>query len=167
MRRSLRVAASIAAALTVSTPVLVDTATASAESSVTILPFAQKLRRCDHTPFQYVGGSYYGRAQAQVRVQGGGPTEVIADLQFATGVPFASYDVRLIQLPRSSAAGCAPGAPGVASATLVTDGAGGGSVTVRGPLMSGATGAWMSVTRPSAHSAQPEEFYTSDIAAPL
>jgi len=162
MRRVARIAVSAAAVLAVGAPVLADATPASAESPVTFLPFSQKLRRCDHTQLQYVGGAFYGRAQGQVRVQGG---DVVADVQFATGRPFTSYDVRLIQIPRSPAAGCPPGAPGVASTTLVTDGAGAGSVTVRGPVMPGATGAWLSLTRPGPYTAQPEEFYTTDEVA--
>ena len=162
MRSVARIAVSAAAVLAVGAPALADTAIASAESSATIMPFSQKLRRCDHTQFEYLGGAFYGRAQAQLRVQG---RDVVADVQFATGRPFTSYDVRLIQIPRSPAAGCPAGAPGVASATLVTDGAGAGSVTLRGPVMPGATGAWLSLTRPGPFSAQPEEFYTTDLVA--
>ena len=45
--------------------------------------------------------------------------------------------------------------------------AGAATAVLRGPAMDGATGAWVSLTRPSAFSQLPEEFYTSDFVAPL
>ncbi len=162
MARIARTAVVAAALVVAAGPALVGAAPAAAEA--TALPFTQTLRRCDFSAFDYVGGSYYGRAVAKLRTDG---ADVVADVQFATGVPNTAYDVRLIQLPRSSMGGCSAADPGVAAGTLFTDGNGGGAVTVRGPLMSGATGAWVSITRPSAFSQQPEEFYTSGFVAEL
>ncbi|KKE99219.1 hypothetical protein [Mycolicibacterium obuense] len=139
-------------------------AVATADDSVVSMPFSEKLRRCDFTQVKYVGGSGYGRPSAQLRVQGG---EVIADVEFFTGVPNTAYDLRLIQLPRSSAADCGAGAPGVSATTLFTDGVGTGHATVRGPLMPGATGAWLEMTRPGTFSQKPDEFYTTDLIATL
>ncbi|MCG7596464.1 hypothetical protein [Mycobacterium sp. PSTR-4-N] len=150
------------AALLIAAPLFAGVATA--EETVVSMPFSEKLRRCDFTQVKYVGGSGYGRPSAQLRVQG---NEVIADVEFFTGLPNTPYDLRLIQLPRSSAADCGPGAPGVSATTLFTDGVGTGRATVRGPLMPGATGAWMSLTRPGTFSQKPDEFYTTDLVANL
>lgn len=163
MRRTARTAAALlaavcGAALGISTPVTATAAPGAGEP--VILPFTQTWRRCDHSKFDYIGGGYYGRPNAAVRVEGG---EVVADLQFATGVPNTPYDVRLIQVPRSSAQTCNPGDPGVAATTMFTDGAGGGSVTVRAPIAPGATGAWLSMTRPNPLTQTPLEFYTSTL----
>ncbi|BBX70046.1 hypothetical protein [Mycolicibacterium psychrotolerans] len=164
MRRIARAAVTATALLIATGPMLAGAGAASAESAGVVMPLAEKLRRCDFSQVKYVGGSYYGRPTALLRVQGG---EVLADVAFFTGVPNTRYDLRLIQIPRTSAAGCGAGAPGVASAVLFTDGAGAGAVTVRGPIMPGATGAWLSLTRPAANSQQPEEFYSTDFIASL
>lgn len=126
----------------------------------TALPFTQVLRRCDFSKFEYTGAAWYGRPSGEMRIDGG---EVVVDLRFATGVPNARYDVRLIQTPRPQSLNCNPGDPGVAGGVLFTDNAGAAATTVRAPVMSGATGAWVSVTRPGAYSQIPEEFYTTDL----
>lgn len=157
--RSGLTAAALAAASVVG---LMSAGVASAKE--TEMPFAQALRRCDFSENQYFGGGGYARAYAKLRTEG---NDVVADVTFATGVPNTRYDVRIIQVPRSSAQGCNAGDPGVAEAALFTDNIGGGAVTLRGPLMPGATGAWMSVTRPGAFSQRPAEFYTTDNLAAL
>lgn len=164
MGRIVRAAVTATALMMATGSALAGAGAASAENAVVVMPFAEKFRRCDFSQIKYVGGSYYGRASAQLRVEGG---DVVADVTFFTGQPNTRYDVRLIQVPRASAAGCGAGAPGVASAALFTDGGGAGTVTVRGPIMSGATGAWLSLTRPASNSQQPEEFYTTDFIAAL
>ncbi len=164
MRRIARAAVAAAALLTATGPMLAGAGAAAAESAAVVMPFAEKFRRCDFSQIKYVGGSHYGRATAQLRVEGG---DAVADVTFFTGQPNTRYDLRLIQMPRSSAAGCGDGAPGVASAALFTDGGGAGTATVRGPIMSGATGAWLSLSRPASNSQQPEEFYTTDFIASL
>ncbi|MGP4056226.1 hypothetical protein ACTWP6_15620 [Mycobacterium sp. 4D054] len=122
-------------------------------------PFSQTWRRCDFSKFAYTGPTSYGRLVGQFRTEGG---TVVADLQMATGAPNAQYEVRVVQMPRASAEGCGAGDPGVIAATLFTDAAGGGAVSVRGPIASGATGVWASVSRPSPMSQTPAEFYTTD-----
>jgi hypothetical protein len=125
----------------------------------TVVPFAQALRRCDFSEFAYTGPAWYGRPSGVLRVEGG---DAVVDLQFATGVPNTRYDVRLIQVPRGESLHCNAGDPGVTGAVLFTDNAGAAATTVRAPIMSGATGAWMSITRPSPYSQLPVEFYSSD-----
>lgn len=166
MRRTTLAAAAIAIACG-SIPLGGGAGPAAAEptaTGVTALSLGQALRRCDFTEFQYVGAGWYGRATGELRVEGG---QVVVDLRFATGVPNARYDVRLIQMPRPDPVRCNPGDPGVAEVPMFTDGAGGAATTVRAPMMSGATGAWLSITRPSPYSQMPEEFYTSDSISPL
>ncbi|GAB3225089.1 hypothetical protein [Mycolicibacterium hippocampi] len=135
---------------------------ASADAAETFLPFSQALRRCDFSEMQYVGGTGYARATAQVRTDG---ADVVADVQIATGRPDTRYEVRLIQAPRTSAVPCNAGDTGVTGGVMITDDAGGARITLRGPTMSGATGAWLMITRPSAHSQIPAEFYTTDTIA--
>lgn len=167
MRWIARTALAAVAVVATSGSTLVGGSAATAEAqpgaaSSTVLPFGQTLRRCDFSEFEYVGGNGYGRATGLLRADGGG---VVADIQFATGKPHTRYDVRLIQAPRSSARSCNAGEPGVVGAVLMTDGAGAGAVTVRAPVISGATGAWVSITRPSPYSQIPAEFYTTDFVA--
>jgi hypothetical protein len=135
-----------------------------ASGGAKILPFAQTYRRCDFSANMHTGPSAVGRPIAFVHTTG---SEVIADVQIATALPDTPYDVRLIQMPRSSASTCNPGDPGVSGAVLWTDPVGNGSVTVRGPVASGATGVWLYITRPGEFSQTPEEFYTTDFVAAL
>lgn len=135
-------------------------ATATAVSEPKVLPFTQILRRCDFSTFQYVHGAYYGRPSGVLRAEGG---DLVADIQIATGTPNSRFDVKMIQVPRSPALSCNAGDPGVAVAPLITDGAGAGATTVRGPIASDATGVWLSITRPGPFSQMAEEFYTTDV----
>jgi hypothetical protein len=153
------------AAMVVAMPAVltVGIGTAGAEGA-TFLPFAQVLRRCDFSDNTYTAPTAYARPTAVVHSTG---SEVIADVQIATAIPNMPYDVRVIQMPRSSASGCNAGDPGVIAGVLLTDPAGAGSVTVRGPVASGATGAWIYITRPGEFSQTPAEFYTSDFVVPL
>ncbi|TFV54575.1 hypothetical protein E4P42_25620 [Mycobacterium sp. PS03-16] len=136
--------------------------TAAAQARETFLPFSPVLRRCDFSTRQYYDSSGDGRATATVRSTGG---QVSADVQMAVAEPNATYEVRLIQMPRESEAGCHAGAPGTAVATLRTDGIGGGAVSLSGPRMSGATGAWVTIERAQPFSQLPAEFYSTDYVA--
>ncbi len=153
------------AAMVVAMPAVltVGIGTAGAEGA-TFLSFAQIFRRCDFSDKAYTGPTGYARPTAVVHSTG---SEVIADVQIATAIPNTPYDVRVIQMPRSSASSCNAGDPGVIAGVLLTDPAGAGSVSVRGPVASGATGAWMYITRPGEFSQTPAEFYTSDFVVPL
>jgi hypothetical protein len=134
---------------------------AAAESGGTFLPFSSVLRRCDYVVRQYYS-SVSGRATATVRTSG---SQVSADVQLALATPNSYYEVRLIQAPRESSAGCGAGAPGAAAAALHTDGAGAGAVTLSSPIMSGATGSWLAIERKQPHSQLPAESYTTDFIA--
>lgn len=157
------VAAAIAFAALPLAPASVAVGTApvaAAESGGTFLPFSPTLRRCDYSAREYYDASGDGRATATVRTTGDG--QVSADVQMALAKPNAAYEVRLIQVPRASWAGCTAGSPGTAVAQLRTDALGAGAVTLSSPLMSGATGSWLSIELPQPHSQLPKEFYTTD-----
>jgi hypothetical protein len=70
-------------------------------------------------------------------------------------------------MPRSSASSCNAGDPGVIGGLLLTDAGGAGGVSLRGPVASGTTGAWLSISRPGEFSQTPAEFYTSDFVVAL
>jgi len=137
---------------------------ASGAGGATIMSFAQTYRRCDFSANTHTGPTSNGRPLAFVRRTG---SEVVADVQINTVLPNFPYDVRLIQMPRSSATTCNPGDPGVSGAVLFTDPVGAGNVTIRGPIASGATGVWLYITRPGEFSQTPDEFYTTDFVAPI
>ena len=108
------------------------------------------------TPYRADGIRPPDRARAQHRLRTDRRRAV------ATAIPNTPYDVRLIEMPRSSASSCNAGDPGVIAGVLTTDAAGAGSVTLRGPVASGATGAWMFISRPGEFAQTPAEFYTTD-----
>jgi hypothetical protein len=137
---------------------------AASGSGGTVLPFAGVLRRCDFSKTQFNGPSGMARTMGNLRSDG---SAVTADVQIATAVPNTHYDVRLIQIPRSSAAPCWGADPGVAQGSLNTDGAGAASVTLHDSIEPGATGAWVFISRPDAFSQNPAEFYTTDLVAQI
>ncbi|HYZ67685.1 MAG TPA: hypothetical protein VE666_07765 [Mycobacterium sp.] len=137
---------------------------AAGGEGATFMAFAQTFRRCDFSSVPGVGPTDYAGPSAWVRSTG---TAVVADVQVARAIPGTVYVVGLVQMPHSSAVGCNPGDPGVISGVLTADDFGNGSATLRGPIASGATGAWMYVSRPGYLSQTPDEFYTSDFIAPL
>jgi hypothetical protein len=128
------------------------------------LAFAQTFRRCDFTAARGIGPTGDAGPSALVRSTG---TEVVADVQVVRAIPGTVYVVGLVQMPHSSAVGCNPGDPGVISGVVTADDFGNGSVTIRGPIASGATGAWMYLSRPGYLSQTPDEFYTSDFVVSL
>jgi hypothetical protein len=154
-----------AAAMVVGMPAVLTVGVGSAGAEgATFLAFAQIFRRCDFSTNTHIGPTGFARPTALVRSTG---PDVIADVQIATAIPDTPYDVRVIQMPRSSASGCNAGDPGVIAGVLLTDDGGAGSLTLRGPVASGATGAWMFISRPGEFSQTPAEFYTSDFVVPI
>lgn len=154
-----------AAAMVVAMPAVLTVGVGSAGAEgATFVAFAQQFRRCDFSANTHIGPTGVARPTALMRNTG---SEVIADVQIATAIPDTPYDVRVIQMPRSSASGCNAGDPGVIAGVLLTDDGGAGSLTLRGPVASGATGAWMFISRPGEFSQTPDEFYTSDFVVPI
>jgi hypothetical protein len=159
-----RVLNAVAAAVVAMPAVLtVGVGTAGAQGA-TFVAFTQTYRRCDFSTKTHIGPTANGRPSAVLHTTG---SEVIADVQINTVLPNTPYYVRIIQMPRSSATNCYPGDPGVSESVLVTDDIGAGSVTVRGPIAPGATGAWIFIHRPGEFSQTPDEFYTSDFIVPI
>jgi hypothetical protein len=130
----------------------------------TVMAFSGVSRRCDYSETNFLGPVGMGRPLAVVRTNG---STVSADVQIATVLPNFPYDIRMIQVPRPSMATCWGGDPGVAHGILRTDAAGNGAVSLQDQIEPGATGAWIWITRPSAFSQNPEEFYTTDLVAPI
>lgn len=165
-----RLAAAIAGIAMVAASLMVfptSTGTASADKDImasgpAIVPFTGIFRRCDHsrTPMHPSG---FGTGYAVIGRSG---NTVTAEVRIAVARPNTSYVVRLIQMPRPGV-GCTAGDPGVAEATMVTDPAGSGSVTVSGSVMAGATGAWAQVLGPFGGNtaAITGEVYSSDYVA--
>ena len=122
-------------------------------------------RSCDFSVVHYVSAT--GDASATAVIGTGGTNTVTADVFLMIGIPNTAYEVRLIQGPRPGSQMCNPGAPGVATAVLNTDGNGVGRVTLSGALQSGATNAWVFVEGPPKPGQIRGDFYTSDILTSL
>jgi hypothetical protein len=169
MRQTTRIL-TLAAAMVLAAPPAAAVADGVGDAGVaagaggTVLPFSQILRRCDFSETDYNGATGYARAMGTLRSDG---STLTADIQFATAVPNTHYDVRLIQVPRSSAVPCWGADPGVAQGSLNTDAGGAASVTLQDAIEPGATGAWVFISRPDRFSQNPAEFYTTDLIAPI
>jgi hypothetical protein len=124
------------------------------------VPLSPILRNCDHQVRSYFAPS--GTATAYAIVNATGST-VTADITMATADRNTAYQVKLIQTPRSAAAPCNPGDPGVTTGVLHTDYAGGGQLRLTGDRMPDSTGLWVEISRPAPHSLVPMEYYTSDV----
>ena len=128
------------------------------EPTGALMPMVSKFRACDFTSEIWVNARGDARGVTYLSTAG---SNVVANVDLATAEPNTHYDVRIIQAPRPSI-GCAPGAPGVITGSLQTDGGGAGSTTLQGPIAPSATGAWVMVQRPAPYSLTPAEFYTSE-----
>jgi hypothetical protein len=172
MRRLTGIANTLAAIIVTTSPAAMvtigsgtATATPTETGRTTFLSFAQVLRRCDFSANMYTGPAGYGTPTAVVHTTGS--NEVMADVHITTVLPDTRYDVRLIQVPRPSSSGCGAGDPGTVVGAVNTDAAGAASVTLRGPIAQGATGAWLFISRPGEFSQTPDEFYTTDFVAAI
>ncbi|WP_280832567.1 hypothetical protein [Mycolicibacterium frederiksbergense] len=139
---------------------------AAPAAASTVVPLSNQIRACDFVKHLFVGGMGAGGGSglADIGTQG---SEVRAVVSLQSARPDTDYQVRLIQLPRSSAATCHPGDPGVAGAVLHTDASGTAAVTVTDALNSGATAAWVIVEGPPPPGQIRGEVYTSDFPAKL
>lgn len=132
-------------------------------TAMSVMPLSSQWRACDGTDLRWVRAVGFVQGTAHMGVDSG---SVVTTIDMATATPNTHYDVRVIQVPRSPM-GCAAGAPGVIVGGLQTDATGAGTTTVRGPIESGATGAWVMVERPSDSSQTPAEFYSTDFVKPF
>jgi hypothetical protein len=161
-------AAATGAAIASASMLAIGTGTAVADGTGTsgpkMVPLNSYLRRCDFTSVPYVPSQTKGTGYAIITRTG---NTVTAEVHMITVIPDIWYGVRLVQMPRPGI-GCDVSGPGVAMGRLYTDGAGTGTTTVSGPLMQGATGAWVSVEGPLGDSNQlTGDFRTSDYVAKI
>ncbi|OBF88521.1 hypothetical protein A5791_17575 [Mycobacterium sp. 852002-51163_SCH5372311] len=158
-----------AAAITLvtSSAIATGSAIASADQGGTIVALDSTLRNCDFSAVSTPPlGFEPALATGSVRIHKSGSTAVAEVYLSDSPEPGTHFDVGLIQEPRPTSAGCGPGAPGTAFAGLDTDGAGVGRTTVQDTLRPGTTGVWVIVERPSPHSQDPGEYYTSEFVVP-
>lgn len=163
-------AAAVAAMAWVAALGSIDAGTAAAAppdaGGETRVPLTTSLRACDFSfllnkPFW--GAMHAGQGEAAIRTSG---NTVVAEVQFVnTRRPGTHYDVGLIQVPRPTSSPCGPGDPGTAFTGMDIDAAGRATVALHDTIRPGTTGVWVEVQRPSPHSQDPVEFYTSSFLA--
>ncbi len=164
MRMSTRLLTTTAAVAVAAPLAISGAAPASAENPGTFLPFAQILRNCDYSETNFNGPTGMSRPTALISSQSG---QVFADVQILTAIPDTYYDVRLIQTPRASSAGCSGSDPGVAAGSVITDGGGAAHITLNDAIEPGAKKAFVFITRPNLYEQDPAEFYTTDFEVPI
>jgi hypothetical protein len=142
---------------------LIGTGTAAADSK--IVPLSYRLRTCDGLATNpYTPSSGQGTAYAVISRSG---STVTAEVHMANVAPDIWYGVRLVVVPRPGIS-CGASDPGVGMGRVYTDGGGVGSTTVTAPVISGATGAWVSVEGPLGNQTQLSgDFRTSDYVASI
>jgi hypothetical protein len=124
------------------------------------------LRRCDFSNNAYAPGAGSGQAYALISRSG---STVSAEVHLHSRLPFIHYNIRLIEMPRSAAAPCGPGAPGTGYGSFDTDWAGNATTTVQAAVVPGATGAWVFIEGPEGGNTPilTGDFYTSDYVAAI
>lgn len=137
-------------------------------TGVTRVPLDADLKNCDFSLTRnppMVPGPMLGTGWAEIIHTG---SSAVAQVHLdAPNEPGAHYGVGLIEEPRPSSATCGPGDPGTSFTGLDTDAGGVGTATVQDSLRSDTTGVWVIIERPSAHSHDPAEYYTSEFVAPV
>ncbi|WP_036474790.1 hypothetical protein [Mycobacterium sp. URHD0025] len=127
-------------------------------------PFSNQIRNCDHVKALFLDGMGSGAGSGWADVSTGG-SNLSAQVHLQSAWPDSDYHVRLIQLPRSSAAPCNVGDPGVSGGVLHTDVSGTATITVSGPTMENANAAWVIVEGPPPPGRIRGDVYTSDFLA--
>lgn len=141
-------------------------AAAPAASASTAVPLSNHIRQCDFAKGQFLDGQGSGSGSGMAEISSDG-TSVRAQVTLQSASPGTAYRVRLIQVPRSSAGTCSAGDPGVTDGLLHTDASGTSSITLSGPVMDGATGAWVAVEGPPAPGRLRSDVYSSDFVAKI
>ncbi len=141
------------------------TAVAGAGSAMTMVPLDNQIKDCDLVTPRYE--LTYGTASGFADIGAPDSGSVRAEVHVQTAVPDSTYQVRLVQVPRSLAAPCDPGDAGVAGGLMYIDGLGNGSTTVTGPRMPGATGAGVVVEGPPHPGRLHGDIYTSSYIAAI
>lgn len=142
--------------------------TAAADSSgMTMVPLQNVIRQCDFVMENFLVGHGAGTGSGSVAIGAPDSGTARADVRLQTADPNTAYQVRLIQTPRSAAATCNAGDPGVATGVLHTDVAGTGFTTVTGPRQQGASGAWVVIEGPPAPGRVRGEIYSTTLLVNL
>jgi hypothetical protein len=150
------------AAVAPATAALAGAAPASA-ATVHRMTLFTAMYTCDFQHLDYVSFAHPGTSTAEITSDG---NTAVAHINMTSGTNDAQYVVRLIPAPHG-AMGCQAGDPSITTGALQTDSFGNGSATVQAPVRSGATGMWVAVDLPSAHSQTPSESYSSNFIAPV
>ncbi len=132
----------------------------------TFVPLSIQIRNCDFVAPLFLDGVGSGPGSGWADIGSDG-SEVRAQVHMQTAWPGAAYRVRLIQMPRSGAATCNPGDPGVSSGVLHTDASGTATVTVSGPALADATEAYVVVEGPPPPGRIRGDVYSSDFLAKI
>lgn len=125
----------------------------------TMAPLRGTLRRCDFSSTGTIATGY-GSGYSVITSTG---NTVIADVHIQNASANTAFIVRLIQLPRTGIR-CAAGDPGTTVGTMYTNAGKIGDIRLEGPLMPGATNAFVLVEGPPGQSVPSGEFYSSDFA---
>ncbi|MGV0810972.1 hypothetical protein ABQF34_03335 [Mycolicibacterium boenickei] len=134
---------------------------AAPAAASTFVPLSIQIRNCDFVAPLFLDGVGSGPGSGWADIGSDG-SEVRAQVHIQTARPHSPYRVRLIQLPRSGAATCNPGDPGVSSGVLHTDASGTATVTVSGPPLADVTGAYVVVEGPPPPGRIRGDVYSSD-----
>ncbi|MGV0740577.1 hypothetical protein [Mycobacterium sp. DBP42] len=133
-------------------------------SATTMVPLSNHIRNCDFAEGLFLDGMGSGSGGGFAQIGSDG-SHVSAQVTMQSASPDADYRVRLIQMPRSAAATCSAGDPGVSNGVLHTDASGTATITVSGPVADGATQAWVVVEGPPAPGRIRGAVYSSDFLA--
>lgn len=130
-------------------------------AAATRAPFTPARRACDFHNLGVTNFGPVGTGSGEALIHTSGNT-VVAEVQFVnTRFPGAHYEVGLIQVPRPTAPGCGPGAPGTAYTGMDIDAAGRATVTLQDQIRPGMTGVWVKIERSNPHSQLPAEAYST------
>jgi hypothetical protein len=139
---------------------------AAPAAASTFVPFSNHVRNCDFVKALFLDGMGTGSGSGWADISADG-SDVRAQVHLQSARPDTDYQVRLVQLPRASAATCSPGDPGVSGGVLHTDATGTATITVSGPAIADAAEAWVSVEGPPAPGRIRGDVYSSDFLAKL
>lgn len=125
----------------------------------TMVPLSANFKRCDFSNTSGIPPATRGTGYVIITRSG---NTVSAETHLFGATADISYDVRLVEMPRSGIR-CGANDSGVALGPLNTDSAGNGTTTIQADVMPGADGAWVSVEGPLGESnAVSGDFRTSD-----
>ena len=157
-------------AAAVASAAMLGSGTASADGSDsagqggTMSPLSNVVRRCDHSNDTHTRPGGDGQGFAVIGRTG---NTVHADVTLQGASPDTQFMVRLIQAPKSPNDTCSAGSAGTVVAPMFGDAGGNAYLTLQGPVMSGATGAWVFIEGPMNYREPFGEYYSTDFIAPI